>query len=211
MKEVHDPTGDFDLVERFKRGDQSAFDELTKRHYQRVCNILFHTLGASPNIEDLAQEVFIKAYYSLRRYRGESALSTWLYRITVNVALDEMRRQKRRRIFSFTRTGERGLTENEIAGSVAGGEGSEVAAERAEFYEIVQRALKRIPVKHQMVFVLREIEGYSYSEIAEVVSCSVGTVKSRLFHARLKLRRYLQPYLREKTPDGKRSARGQRA
>jgi RNA polymerase sigma-70 factor (ECF subfamily) len=210
MKEVHDPVGDFDLVEKFKRGDQSAFDELTKKHYQRVCNILFHTLGASPNIEDLAQEVFIKAYYSLRQYRGESALSTWLYRITVNVALDELRREKRRRLFSFTRSGEHGLSESEIAGLVAGGERSDVAAERGELYEIVQRALKRIPVKHRVVFALREIEGYSYSEIAEMVSCSVGTVKSRLFHARLKLRRYLGPYLRERTLDDKRPARDRR-
>ena len=201
---------DFDLVERFKRGDQSAFDELTKKHYQRVCNILFHTLGASPNIDDLAQEVFIKAYYALRRYRGESALSTWLYRITVNVALDELRREKRKRLFSFTRSGEDGLSESELAGSVAGGEGSDVAAERGELYEILRRGLKRIPEKHRLVFVLREIEGYSYSEIADMVSCSVGTVKSRLFHARLKLRRYLEPYLKETTLDDKRPARDRR-
>jgi RNA polymerase sigma-70 factor (ECF subfamily) len=211
MKEVHDPAGDFDLVERFKRGDQSAFDELTKKHYQRVCNILSHTLGASPNIEDLAQEVFIKAYHSLRRYRGESALSTWLYRITVNVALDELRREKRRRVFSFTRGGDRGISESEIAGSVVGGEGADVVAEQGELYEVVQRGLKRIPEKHRVVFVLREIEGYSYSEIAEMVSCSVGTVKSRLFHARLKLRWHLEPYLRERTLDDKRPARGRRA
>jgi RNA polymerase sigma-70 factor (ECF subfamily) len=199
---------DFDLVERFKRGDQSAFDELVKKHYQRVCNILSHTLGASPNIEDLAQEVFIKAYYSLRRYRGESALSTWLYRITVNVALDELRREKRRRIFSFTRTGERGPSESEIASSVAGGEqGAHVLMEREELYEVLQSALKKIPMKHRLVFALREIEGYSYSEIAEMVSCSIGTVKSRLFHARLKLRRYLEPYLRETTLEDRGPAR----
>jgi RNA polymerase sigma-70 factor (ECF subfamily) len=190
---------DFVLVERFKRGDQSAFDELTKKHYQRVCNILFHTLGASPNIEDLAQEVFIKAYYSLRRYKGESALSTWLYRITVNVALDELRREKRKRIFSFSRIGERKPAESDIVGSIAGVGGSDVETERKELYEIVQRALQRIPQRHRIVFVLREFEGYSYSEIAEMVSCSVGTVKSRLFHARLKLRRILEPYLREST------------
>jgi len=195
-------TEDLDLVERFKRGDQSAFDELAKKHYQRVCNILSHTLGASPNIEDLAQEVFIKAYYSLRRYRGESALSTWLYRITVNIALDELRREKRRRIFSFTRIDEHGPFESEIASSIAGGEGSDALAEREQLHEILRHALKRIPEKHRVVFVLREIEGYSYSEIAEMVSCSVGTVKSRLFHARLKLRRYLEPYLKETTLNG---------
>lgn len=195
---------DFDLVERFKRGDQSAFDELVKKHYQRVCNILSHTLGASPNFEDLAQEAFIKAYYSLRRYRGESALSTWLYRITVNVALDELRREKRRRMFSFTAAGERGPSESEIVGSIAGGEGADVVTEREELYEALQGALKKIPKKHRIVFVLREIEGYSYSEIAEMASCNIGTVKSRLFHARLKLRRYLEPYLRETTSDDRR-------
>jgi RNA polymerase sigma-70 factor (ECF subfamily) len=199
---------DFDLVERFRRGDQGAFDELVGKHYQRVCNILSHTLGASPNIEDLAQEVFIKAYYSLRRYRGESALSTWLHRITVNVALDELRRGKRRRIFSFTRTSEQGPSESEIASSVAGGEeGAHARMEREELQEVLQSALKKIPKKHRIVFVLREIEGYSYSEIAEIVSCSIGTVKSRLFHARLRLRRYLEPYLRETASGHKSPAR----
>jgi RNA polymerase sigma-70 factor (ECF subfamily) len=188
---------DFDLVERFKRGDQSAFDELVKKHYQRVCNILSHTLGASSNIEDLAQEVFIKAHYSLRRYRAESALSTWLYRIAVNVALDDLRREKRRRIFSFTRIGERRPSEDEIANSAGGEEDAHARMEREELQDALQSALKKIPKKHRVVFVLREIEGYSYSEIAEMVSCSIGTVKSRLFHARLKLRRYLEPYLSE--------------
>jgi RNA polymerase sigma-70 factor (ECF subfamily) len=201
---------DFDLVERFKRGNRNAFDELVKKHYQRVCNILSHTLGASPNIEDLAQEVFMKAHYSLRRYRGESALSTWLYRITVNVALDELRREKRRRIFSFTRIGERGPSGDEIASSAVGEEDAHARMERGELQDALQSGLRRIPTKHRVVFVLREIEGYSYSEIAEMVSCSIGTVKSRLFHARLKLRRYLEPYLKEKTLDDKRPARGQR-
>jgi RNA polymerase sigma-70 factor (ECF subfamily) len=202
---------DFDLVESFKRGDQSAFDELVRRHYQRVCNILSHTLGASPNIEDLAQEVFIKAYYSLRRYRGESAFSTWLYRITVNAALDELRREKRRRMFSFAATKERGPSEGEIAGSIAGGERADVVTEQDELHEALQSALKKIPKKHRIVFVLREIEGYSYSEIAEMASCSIGTVKSRLFHARLKLRRYLEPYLRATRIEDKRPAQDRKA
>jgi RNA polymerase sigma-70 factor (ECF subfamily) len=188
---------DIELVERFRRGDRGAFDELVTKHYQRVCNILLHTIGASPNIEDLAQEVFIKAYYALRRYRGDSALSTWLYRIAVNVALDELRREKRRRIFTFTQAGEHELTEESVAGFAAGGDRADVVLEQNELYETLQAALKKIPKKHRVVFTLREIEGFSYAEIAEMVSCSIGTVKSRLFHARLKLRHYLEPYLRE--------------
>jgi RNA polymerase sigma-70 factor (ECF subfamily) len=201
---------DLELVERFKRGDRRAFDELVTKHYQRVCNILLHTIGASPNIEDLAQEVFIKAYYAIRRYRGDSAFSTWLYRIAVNVALDELRREKRRRIFTFARAGEHELTENAVTGSTDRGDRADVLLEQNELYETLQGALKKIPKKHRVVFTLREIEGFSYAEIAEMVSCSIGTVKSRLFHARLKLRRYLEPYLRESGLNSSPSPRGRR-
>ena len=76
------------LAERFNNGDESAFDELVSRHYQQVSNILFHSIGATPGIEDLAQDVFIKVYDALPTYRGDSTFSTWLYRIAVNVGLD---------------------------------------------------------------------------------------------------------------------------
>lgn len=187
---------DLELVERFRGGDQSAFDSLVKRHYQRVCNILSHTLGATSNVEDLAQEVFLKAYHALRGYRGESAFSTWLYRITVNVGVDELRREKRRRLFSFTWREHAESAETEILASVPGSHQADSELELKELGEFLEKALKRIPEKHRMVFVLREVEGFTYSEIAEMLGCSIGTVKSRLFHARLKLRHHLRPYLK---------------
>ncbi len=187
---------DLELVERFKGGDESAFDTLVKRHYQRVCNILSHTLGATSNVEDLAQEVFLKTYYALRKYRGDSAFSTWLYRITVNVGLDELRREKRRRVFSFTRKEQGGSVEFESDASIPAPGQADSELEQKELGEFLQRALKKIPEKHRVVFILREIEGFTYSEIAEMLECSIGTVKSRLFHARVKLRDHLGPYLK---------------
>ncbi|MEK6571761.1 MAG: sigma-70 family RNA polymerase sigma factor [Bacteroidota bacterium] len=187
---------DLELVERFRGGDERAFDALVEKHYQRVCNILSYTVGATSTVEDLAQEVFIKAYHALGLYRGESAFSTWLYRITVNVGLDELRREKRRRVFSFRRTSEHRGDEGDLAEAIIGQEGADHALEQRELTEILQRALKKIPEKHRIVFALREVEGFTYGEIADMLQCSIGTVKSRLFHARLKLRRYLRPYLR---------------
>jgi RNA polymerase sigma-70 factor (ECF subfamily) len=87
--------------------------------------------------------------------------------------------------------------ENAVTGSTDRGDRADVVLEQNELYQTLQAALKKIPKKHRVAFTLREIEGFSYAEIAEMVSCSIGTVKSRLFHARLKLRRYLEPYLRE--------------
>jgi RNA polymerase sigma-70 factor (ECF subfamily) len=185
---------DFELVERFKRGDERAFDSLVNRHYQRVCNILAHSFRPASNVEDLAQEVFIKAYNALRNYRGGAAFSTWLYRIAINVGLDELRREKRRRFFSLplkeggegARDGTERLTSDDRA---------EAAIERRELAELLEKAMRKLSQKHRIVFALREVEGFTYKEIAGVLKCSVGTVKSRLFHARLKLRRHLRPYV----------------
>lgn len=183
------------LVERFQSGEKGSFDDLVRRHYQRVCNILFHVLGTSSNVEDLAQEVFLKAYHALPFYRGQSAFSTWLYRIAVNAGLDELRRQKRRRIFSFSRLDEPTESRKEIERSTSDGPQPDKEIERQELAEIIERAMRKLPEKLRVVSTLRDIEGFSYGEIAEMLQCSIGTVKSRLFYARAKLRRLLKSYL----------------
>ncbi len=187
---------DIQLVERFKRGNESAFDELVKRHYQRVCNILFHAVGALPNVEDMAQEVFLKAYHGLQQYRGDSTFSTWIYRIAVNVGLDELRREKRKRLLRFTRLEDLGARGHEVEDVQPGARRPDSQLEQKELADTLQRAMKHLPKKHRLVFSLREIEEFSYSEIAEIMGCSTGTVKSRLFYARAKLQRYLKSYLR---------------
>lgn len=184
------------LVERFKSGEQGAFDELVKRHYQRVCNIIFHTVGRALSVEDLAQEVFIKAHNALPHYRGESAFSTWIYRIAVNVSLDELRRHKRRHLFSFIRPGESETSRPEFEQAVPSPNQPDRALEEKELAEVLQAAMRTLPDKHRVVFTLRDVEGFSYQEIAKILRCSIGTVKSRLFYARAKLRDYLRSYLR---------------
>ncbi len=185
------------LVRRFVGGDHGAFDELAKRHYQRICNILHHTLGRSADIDDLAQEVLVKAYQALPHYRGEAAFSTWIFRIAVNVCLDELRQQKRRRIFSFSRVKEPEEGQLELEEKLPGGRRPDSEMEQKEVAEFLQKVMKKLPEKNRIVFTLRDIEGFSYSEIAGILQCSIGTVKSRLFYARVKLRQYLRPYLDE--------------
>lgn len=184
------------LVERFKSGEQGAFDELVKRHYQRVCNIIFHTVGSALSVEDLAQEVFIKAYNALPRYRAESAFSTWIFRIAVNVSLDELRRHKRRHLFSFIRPGESETSRPEFEQGAPSPDQPDSALEEKELAEVLQAAMTTLPDKHRVVFTLRDVEGFSYQEIAKILRCSIGTVKSRLFYARAKLRDHLRSYLR---------------
>ena len=106
-----------------------------------------------------------------------------------------MRRIKRRRIFSFTRAEELDAGEEEVRSLASTIRRPDQELERKELGELLQRAMNKLPEKHRIAFVLREAEGFTYSEIAEVLKCSIGTVKSRLFHARLKLRRYLKPFI----------------
>jgi RNA polymerase sigma-70 factor (ECF subfamily) len=183
------------LVERFNRGDERAFDEIVSRHYQRVCNILFHSIGTAASIEDLAQDVFLKVYDALPKYRGDSTFSTWLYRIAVNAALDELRRIKRKRMLYFLRADELEGYERELGAALSSPRRPDQELERKELGETLQRAMNKLPAKQRVAFVLREVEGFSYTEIAGMLKCSLGTVKSRLFHARLKLRRYIKPYV----------------
>ncbi|GJQ20725.1 MAG: RNA polymerase sigma factor [Bacteroidia bacterium] len=177
------------LISLFQSGDQGVFRVLVERYQERIRNLLFSIFHETETIDDLAQEVFIKAYEGLGRFRFESSFYTWLYRIAVNRARDELRKRKVRRFFSFH--GLDGSTEKEVT------ERTTVQPVSIDEQELVAKGLEALPEKYRMPVILKDLDGLSYEEISEVLECEVGTVKSRLSRGRTMLRNILAPLLRE--------------
>ncbi|MCH7826896.1 MAG: sigma-70 family RNA polymerase sigma factor [Bacteroidetes bacterium] len=176
---------DFTLIKRFIDGEESVFNQLVLRHKVRVRNIIYITVNHTDYIDDIAQDVFVKIYRNLHNFRFDSQFSTWIYRITINKCKDHLRKIKVRRMFiplidSFDKAE---LFKNEI--------------EISNTSELVRNAISKLPEKLKIPLLLKDIEGFSYQEIAESVQCEIGTVKSRIFRAREKLKKILMPYKTE--------------
>lgn len=177
------------LVSLFQAGDDAVFRLLVERHQERIRNLL-HSIFHEPEIiNDLAQEVFIKAYEGLGRFRFESSFYTWLYRIAVNRSRDELRKRKIRRFFSFQSLDE--AEDRELRERIT------VEPKSSETQELVEKGLKALPEKFRLPVILKDLDGLSYEEIAEVLQCEIGTVKSRLSRGRAMLRTILKPLLEE--------------
>jgi RNA polymerase sigma-70 factor (ECF subfamily) len=177
------------LISLFQSGDQGVFRVLVERYQERVRNLLYSIFHETETIDDLAQEVFIKAYEGLGRFRFESSFYTWLYRIAVNRSRDELRKRKVRRFFSFQSMDE--STEKEVT------ERTTVQPASIDEQELVAKGLSALPEKYRMPVILKDLDGLSYEEIADVLECEIGTVKSRLSRGRTMLRNILRPLLKE--------------
>jgi RNA polymerase sigma-70 factor (ECF subfamily) len=173
---------DNDLIERFKKGDPSAFEAILLRHQDRIYNLCRYMLQDPRNAQDAAQDAFLKAYRALKDFRPESSFYTWLYRIAVTTCLD-YRRKSRREVFRTEP-----LTEDLPSAERS----PHQLYESRKITESIQIALQKLPVKLRAAIVLREIENLSYEEIADVLHTSVGTVKSRISRAREELRHLLK-------------------
>jgi len=171
---------DFSLVKRFIDGDKSSFRILVQRHKEKVRNIIYLTVNNSDLVDDIAQEVFITVYKNLKNFRFESQFTTWLYRVTVNKCKDHLRKINVRKIFVPVNETEDYSVEN-------------FSVESDNISEIVMNAVNKLPVKLRIPLILKDIEGFSYQEIAESVQCEIGTVKSRIFRAREGLKKILGP------------------
>jgi RNA polymerase sigma-70 factor, ECF subfamily len=172
---------DFSLIKRFIEGDETTFKTLVYRHKEKVRNIIYLTMNHSDSVDDIAQEVFITVYKNLKYFRFESQFTTWLYRITINKCRDHLRKMKIRNIFTPVRENEESHGYSQIN-------------ENMDIPGIVQKAISKLPEKLRVPLMLKDIEGFSYQEIAETVQCEIGTVKSRIFRARESLRNILKPY-----------------
>lgn len=175
---------DYDIIRQFIDGDKSAFHTLVKRHKEKVRNIIYLSMNNSALVDDIAQDVFITIYRNLKHFRFESQFTTWLYRITVNKCKDYLRRMNVRRIFSPL---DEGIEVSEHLSPI----------EERDISKIVTEAISKLPVKLRMPLILKDIEGFSYQEISETLNCEMGTVKSRIFRGREKLKEILQPLEKE--------------
>lgn len=175
------------LITRFQAGDELAFRLLMERHSERTRNLIFSIFRSSELVDDLTQDVFLKAYRALAHFRFDAAFSTWLYRIAVNHCRDVMRKQKLRRSISLHALLE--ARDKEVAMKTS------VEPQEHETRELIDRGLQRLPEKYRIPVVLKDVEGLSYEEMADVMQCEMGTVKSRLSRGRTMLRVYLKPLL----------------
>lgn len=180
------------LVQKALHGDNHAFEQLVQTYQNKVYALSFRYMGNEEDAYDMAQESFIKAYRSLRSFKGDSSFGTWIYRITTNVCLDEIRRRKRRivplSLDEPVATLEGQEMEKEIADSSWA---ADHIYEQKEFSEYVQRLLDEMKPEHKTAIILRDIMEFSYEEIAAVLNCSIGTVKSRISRARSILQKKL--------------------
>lgn len=193
-------TYDRELVRRAQANDKGAYEELIKRHQQRVFAVAAGILRRHEDIEDIAQQVFVKAYFSLKRFDGRAAFSTWLHRITLNECWDLLRKKKVRPLLC-----ESDLSEEQaqrVADSESDGAGPDIR-QRLENQQRVERLLAGLEERDKLMLILKEVEGFSIEEIAEVLDLNANTVKVRLFRARGRVVRKAAE--REKTTnDGKR-------
>lgn len=172
------------LVARAQAGDFAAFEELVRTYRNDVYGLAYHFLRNREEAWDISQEVFIKTHRSLARFRGDSSFKTWLLRITANQCKDYL---KKRRLDAVPFN-----DEIETHDAPSGVLGPDATAEAAELGVAIRTALESLPFKHRTAFVLREFDGLSYEEMADVMNCNIGTVMSRLHHARKKLQQSLK-------------------
>ncbi len=187
------PDEDFRLVALAQNGDHRSYDELVTRHRGRIYAMIRNMIHNEADAWDLSQEVFIKAWNALPRFEAKARFSTWLYRIAHNVVYDWTRKRKIESVGEFND----GIFEREQIASASattpsGGESPDATMVQSELRSKIEAALAKLTEDHRAVVVLKDVQGLSYKEIAEVTSCSLGTVMSRLYYARQKLQTMLK-------------------
>lgn len=179
------------LLEKAKSGDINAFEKLVEAYQKKIYNICLRMIGNADDAYDLAQEVLIRIYKSINGFKEQSSLSTWVYRITTNVCLDEIRKRKLKRTVSLDQ--DIRLDDSEIKREIESDDPPpDELAEKKEIKKTVASAINLLNEEHRMVIVLRDIQGFSYEEIAKITNCPEGTVKSRINRARQALKIILE-------------------
>lgn len=179
------------LLKRAKKGDVEAFEQLIGQYQKKVFNIALRMIGNPEDASELAQEVFIRIYRSLANFKEEASFSTWIYRITTNVCLDEIRKRKNTHN-TVSLDEEVSLEDGDVRMQVADHRPTpEAVVERNEVQRMVQEAIGQLSEEHRTALVLRDIQGMSYEEISRITQCPEGTVKSRINRARQSLKEIL--------------------
>jgi RNA polymerase sigma-70 factor (ECF subfamily) len=173
------------LVRLAQSGEEAAFEELIRRHQQRVFGLVSGILRRREDVEDVVQQVFLKVFVSLKRFDQRAAFSTWLYKISVNECWDYLRKKKVRPLVY-----EADLSEEQVSrldGVVSADQPQASSSDRAEARDLLERMMEKLPEQDRELLVLKEVEGFSVQELAEILDLNVNTVKVRLFRARARL------------------------
>ena len=187
---------DLVVVRQVQAGDVAAFDRLISKYRERVFGIVYNMTSNREDAADLTQDTFIKAFQSIQRFGGQSSFFTWLYRIAVNSTLSHLRKSRLRPFFSLEGIDADEPVSREIVAALTDKTGVDRDSYVRELQEKLNEAMQKLSITHRTVVTLFEIDGLSHQEIAEVMGCSVGTVRSRLHYAKQLLQSELQPYLR---------------
>ncbi len=174
---------DFELTQSAAKGDMGSFEEIYQRHHRRVYSICLRMLQNVYEAEDLTQDVFIQLYRKVGSFRGDSAFTTWLHRMTVNQVLMHFRKRN----VKYEKTTEEGETPDQIVAGTGDPARMPIVDKIA-----LENAIDQLPTGYKNVFVLHDVEGFEHEEVARILGCSVGTSKSQLHKARLKLRKLLK-------------------
>lgn len=178
------------LVERCQKGDIAAFEMLVLKYQQNIFHLVYHLTDTGEHVEDLAQDVFLKAFKAIRGFRGDSCFYTWLYRIAVNTCRNFMKFQRKHHVYEP-------INDNppEPDDMRFHPQDPVYSLEAKELFREIDRAISSLNPEYRTVIILRDIKELSYDEIAQVLGCPIGTVRSRLFRARTELKNKLKAYL----------------
>ncbi|MBU6410430.1 MAG: sigma-70 family RNA polymerase sigma factor [Verrucomicrobia bacterium] len=189
------PEAESTLVARARRGDLAAYDELIKRYQERIYATIYHMTANHEDANDLAQESFLKAFQALKSFKGGSSFYTWLYRIAVNKTINFLKHRKTRTHLSLNDLDFNAEHDPDLVALI-----SEKTPRRdaglSELQEKLNTAMLKLSEPHRLVVVLHDVQGLSHDEIAKVMNCNIGTVRSRLFYARQQLQALLADYLK---------------
>ena len=183
------------LVDRARRGDLHAYDDLVKRYQERIYATIYHMTSNHEDANDLAQESFVKAFQALKSFKGGSSFYTWLYRIAVNKTINFLKQRKNRIHLSLNDLDFNAEHDPDFVAFVSD-KTPRREANLSELQEKLNTALMKLSEPHRLVVVLHDVQGLSHEEIAKVMDCNIGTVRSRLFYARQQLQAWLSDYLK---------------
>ena len=192
------------LMLKFKEGDVSSFEKLVKKYKENVVNIIYQFIGDRDEAEDLAIEVFLRVYQAGKRYKAKAKFATWLYKITTNLCLNEVRERTKLRTISLSKciSGKEGKEEELIDEIADPSSLPQQILEEKERNALVRKTIDSLPAKQRIAIILQVYEGLSYKEISKILGCSIKSVERRLYWARTNLKKRLSPYLIDGKYDG---------
>ncbi len=190
-----DTTSDVALVSAARNGDMRAYDQLIQRYQGRLYSTIYHMTSNHEDANDLAQETFIKAHSALKNFKGDSSFYTWVYRIAVNKTINFLKQRKSRQSMSLNDLDFNVENDPDLVALV-----SDKTPRRdlalVELQEKLNAAMQKLSEVHRLVVTLHDVQDLSHEEIAEIMECNVGTVRSRLYYARQQLQAYLSDYIK---------------